>query len=77
MTHNITTTNAPTALASLYDHFGLPHTDPAVWIGDHLHVAVQDATDERVRGGYEAGLHLFTLGYIEHAAAVLRLLPTR
>ncbi|MBQ0889986.1 hypothetical protein KBZ94_34540 [Streptomyces sp. RM72] len=77
MTHDITTTNTPTALASLYDRFELPHTAPAVWIGDHLHVAAQDATDERVRDGYEAALHLFTLGYIEHAAAVLRLLPTR
>lgn len=76
MTQNITTTNAPKALASLYDHFRLPHTDPAAWIGDHLNVAAEDATDERVRDGYRAALHLFTGGYIEHASAVLRLLPT-
>jgi hypothetical protein len=77
MTHSTATTNTPKALASLYDHFGLPHSNPAAWIGDHLNVAAEDATDERVRDGYQAAYHLFEQGYIEQAAAVLRLLPTR
>jgi uncharacterized ferritin-like protein (DUF455 family) len=76
MAFNITT-NTPVALASRYDHFGLPHTQPAAWIGDHLNVAAQEATEKRVRDGHLAAYHLFEYGDIEHSAAVLRLLPPR
>ncbi|GGQ01589.1 hypothetical protein [Streptomyces roseolilacinus] len=41
------TADAPVALASLYDHFGLPHTRPAARIGGHLDVAAREAEERR------------------------------